>query len=501
MRISLFVFGCIFSLVFVRMEGCLIFTVAIKYIFMILCCVYTIHRLLNEHPPSKLSQILSLSIFTITGAALICILRSIAPAVSLIVLAAVTVVYFQHYFPAKANTILVAVISGFAFSYISFFIGVAVLAIMQEVFPALRTIPPLIQAGLIGVAQLLLAFLFFKIRRFSHGLPFLTDSKYGDIGVYLSVSILLMASFLGMGPEINQISVMIMFSVFLFGLLLLFWYKSRITQDYHARLNCREMDEMRKEVDTLRKENEILSAIVHRDNKFIPALDLCVKEFLVSTAKNDDLVGRMECAKAMVAQIDALSQERAGVVRDYENDAGHLAKTGSPIIDAVVSIMRYRAKEKGITIDVRVPCDVRQLIAAGVPDHDISTILAELTENALLSVTDNEGKRCVFIEMGVHEHSLFVSVGDNGPPFLPEILKTLGSRRNTSRKDSGGSGIGLMTVCNLCKKHHASFYIRVLHGDIDYSKAITVLFDRQGSFSVDASKNKNATYADGFNVI
>ena len=500
MRISLFVFGCIFSLVFVRMEGCLIFTVAIKYIFMILCCVYTIHRLLNEHPPSKLSQILSLSIFTITGAALICILRSIAPAVSLIVLAAVTVVYFQHYFPAKANTILVAVISGFAFSYISFFIGVAVLAIMQEVFPALRTIPPLIQAGLIGVAQLLLAFLFFKIRRFSHGLPFLTDSKYGDIGVYLSVSILLMASFLGMGPEINQISVMIMFSVFLFGLLL-FWYKSRITQDYHARLNCREMDEMRKEVDTLRKENEILSAIVHRDNKFIPALDLCVKEFLVSTAKNDDLVGRMECAKAMVAQIDALSQERAGVVRDYENDAGHLAKTGSPIIDAVVSIMRYRAKEKGITIDVRVPCDVRQLIAAGVPDHDISTILAELTENALLSVTDNEGKRCVFIEMGVHEHSLFVSVGDNGPPFLPEILKTLGSRRNTSRKDSGGSGIGLMTVCNLCKKHHASFYIRVLHGDIDYSKAITVLFDRQGSFSVDASKNKNATYADGFNVI
>ena len=304
-----------------------------------------------------------------------------------------------------------------------------------------------------------------------------------------------------MGPEINQISVMIMFSVFLFGLLLLFWYKSRITQDYHARLNCREMDEMKKEVDTLRKENEILSAIVHRDNKLIPALDLCVKEFLVSTAKNDNLMGRMECAKAMVAQIDALSQERAGVVRGYENDTGHLAKTGSPIIDAAVSIMRYRAKEKGITIDVRVPCDVQQLIPAGVPDHDISTILAELTENALLSVTGNEGKRCVFIEMGVHEHSLFVSVGDNGPPFLPEILKTLGSRRNTSRKDSGGSGIGLMTVCNLCKKHHASFYIRVLHGDIDYSKAITVLFDRQGSFSVDASKNKNATYADGFNVI
>lgn len=140
-------------------------------------------------------------------------------------------------------------------------------------------------------------------------------------------------------------------------------------------------------------------------------------------------------------------------------------------------------------------------IPAGVPDHDISTILAELTENALLSVTGNEGKRCVFIEMGMREHALFVSVGDNGPPFLPEILKTLGSRRNTSRKDSGGSGIGLMTVCNLCKKHRASFYIRVLHGDIDYSKAITVLFDRQGSFSVDASKNKNATYADGFNAI
>ena len=92
------------------------------------------------------------------------------------------------------------------------------------------------------------------------------------------------------------------------------------------------------------------------------------KEFLVSTAKNDDLVGRMECAKAMVAQIDALSQERAGVVRGYENDASHLAKTGSPIIDAVVSIMRYRAKEKGITIDVRVPCDVQQLIPAG-EDH------------------------------------------------------------------------------------------------------------------------------------
>lgn len=85
--------------------------------------------------------------------------------------------------------------------------------------------------------------------------------------------------------------------------------------------------------------------------------------------------------------------------------------------------MRYRAKEKGITIDVRVPCDVQQLIPASVPDQDVSTILAELTENALLSVTGNEGKRCVFIEMGVHEHALFVSVGDNGLLFCQRSLK------------------------------------------------------------------------------
>ena len=57
----------------------------------------------------------------------------------------------------------------------------------------------------------------------------------------------------------------------------------------------REQQELHEQIAVLKKENEALSAIIHKDNKLIPALDLSVKTFLSSVAQNDC---REECIKS-----------------------------------------------------------------------------------------------------------------------------------------------------------------------------------------------------------
>ena len=48
--------------------------------------------------------------------------------------------------------------------------------------------------------------------------------------------------------------------------------------------------------------------------------------------------------------------------------------------------------------------------------------------------------------------------------------------RNTTHGDDGGSGIGMMTTCELCRKYSASLRIEPVT-DGDYTKCISVVFD------------------------
>ena len=69
-----------------------------------------------------------------------------------------------------------------------------------------------------------------------------------------------------------------------------------------------------------------------------------------------------------------------------------------------------------------------------------------------------------------------IEIYDSGPPFSKEVLSSLGIRPVTTHKEQGGSGIGLMTVAELCRKYNAGFAVVELTDSPAYCKKISVCF-------------------------
>jgi len=66
------------------------------------------------------------------------------------------------------------------------------------------------------------------------------------------------------------------------------------------------------------------------------------------------------------------------------------------------------------------------------------------------------------------------------------VLEKLGQQRITTHKNEGGSGIGMMTVCEICRKYYASLRIIPIKDDI-FSKSVSVIFDRAYSMPIPGS--------------
>ena len=70
-----------------------------------------------------------------------------------------------------------------------------------------------------------------------------------------------------------------------------------------------------------------------------------------------------------------------------------------------------------------------------------------------------------------------LSVYDNGVLFQNDTLRKIGKEKFTTHASSGGSGIGLMIICELCRNNSASLEIDALTENSMYAKRVSVAFD------------------------
>lgn len=336
-------------------------------------------------------------------------------------------------------------------------------------------------AAIIGTIQMGLGLLVFRIKRLSHGLPFLTDSQYGDVSVYLSVSILLAASLGGSVAESYTTIQIILYTLVICGMSLWFWWKRRMEREYIDQIRKREqarlqaaVTALQDQVAALRAENETFSRIIHRDNKLIPAMELAVQELLQAAGQGP---AQMETAQALLAQLHQMSQERAGVVRGYEQAGVSLPRTGVAVLDALFSYLGQKAAGEGITLRLCLPEDTPALLRVALPEQDAATLLADLVENAIIAVRAAGGPGRVMVELVQAEGCPSIRVSDSGVPFPPEVAANWGVRRVTTHGDEGGSGIGLMSTYEICQRHRASFSVQALPTGGPYTKTVTVRFD------------------------
>lgn len=458
-----------------------------KYMVIILCSAYTTRKIINARERPNLIRVLLAPLFFLRSSLIVCLLRLYIPSVSLLAMVGLSICAHMYFFHITISTSIAATIISYGITYLEYLGGVLFLIILLRVFPSLSVASEIFQAIIISLVQVSFALLLFGIKRFSHGLPFLADSQYGDLGVYLSTSVLMAVSFLGMKLPNHYITAVIAYTLFILGMILWLWYKSRITQEYWKKIREREQQELHEQIAVLKKENDALSAIIHKDNKLIPALDLSVKTFLSSVAQNDCRKECIKSAQVIIEQIEGLSSERSGAVKSYKQASAPSVKTSAPMIDALLSFMLHKAELSNVQISFSLPNEIKKLIDNVISEQDMATLLADLIDNAIIAARHSTQEKRVYVEIGKDKDeydTFFVQVSDSGIPFSQEVLDKLGTQRITTHRDTGGSGIGMMTICEICKKCEASFSISPYTNSSLYTKAVKICFDRKNSFHI-----------------
>ena len=148
-----------------------------------------------------------------------------------------------------------------------------------------------------------------------------------------------------------------------------------------------------------------------------------------------------------------------------------------------------RAIKDKIAFDISVACDVKESVNDLISENDLNTLILDLGENALIAVRDAE-TRNVLIVFGTENESFTVSIFDSGLPFEKKVVENLGKRRITTHRNTGGSGIGLMTTAQLLKKHNASLVIGESIDSKSYANKVSVIFDGLSQCRIVTPTNK-----------
>ena len=340
-----------------------------------------------------------------------------------------------------------------------------------------------------GFTILLLA----QNKRLRSGLRYIADFGERDVGLYLSVMMLctvLFFIYIAHHHIKTPLGTAAFFLVFLCIFSFIFWIRHEIKSVYLDRLREADLTRMEEElrvteqeIEALRQDNERLASVIHRDNKLIPAMVQSARECLTDAAHSDNSEAALLDA---VQQLEELYVQRSKAVNQYENHVAPLAKIGMPSLDAILSYIQRRAAAEGVTLTLDLTSDdlPTALQQAGIHRRQIGTMLADLTENALIAVRhcDNAVK-AIAVRMGVNETGqFFFSVCDSGAPFADEVLANIGKKKITTHRDTGGSGIGLVTLFSLLKEYRASFALTEWDASEHegLTKQLTVTFDGEG---------------------
>lgn len=447
-------------------------TTFFKYFFIFLCSFYFFNKLLDISR-KRINYFFDI-LYSSLCAIVIYFIKSYFSHLHIITI--ILLIFITSLLTRKKTvnlTFTTSVIS-FSFSYFAFFIS---MFLLSPIYPLLITfiksneIKKAIVIPIIGILQTLISTLPFKFRRFKKGMPFLIEKSSGIAGISISVILVILTFFYGSKNEsVFFISIIL---TGISGLSLYLWWKHQLTKSYLKKIKTNEINDLRRQIEELKYENENFSKLIHKDNKLIPAMEMAVTAVIdAHISGNSDT----EHILQLRDDLQALSQERYGILSSYEQDVVALPSTGLVRTDALIQYLQKKAIINRVNFSYSISDNLKQLKKGIVNEDSLNTIIADLCENAIIAVKDSYIKK-VLLSIQKENNTLCINVYDSGSHFDANVIKHMGKIRYTTHGDSGGSGIGLMTTLELMKMYSASFIIDEDCNVTPYSKKISLCFD------------------------
>lgn len=472
----------------------------IKNSFLLLCNIYVYQRILNCRITSTIYKARVIPYIFIT-AILAHLVNSSWIAILLLIL--FSVLFLSVALHTKLQYSFTTNLLSFAICYVAFAVASFIICSLTVLLfhQSVDSIYTFLLI-LIGILQYLIVHIPFQFKRTRKGMPFLVYLDYINAGALFSFFILICTTFLA---EINVLSSPLIFcillSILFAGLLLLFWWRSRLTRSYLDRLQRTELESLRNQVEEKEREiaglianNDALARIIHKDNKLIPAMELAVRDFLTEY-KTLDSIQIEKKGQALLSSLSEMAQNRTGILHDYQSSGRETSSTGCCSIDAILSLMKNRALTAHIDFSVSLHADMSAFDSLGVSEEDLTHLLADLLDNALIAMREQPSGH-LLVYFGYMKDAFVLEVSDSGAAFAPEVFQSFGLEKHSMHEDTGGSGIGLMDIWAIKKKYRCSLHIieypafPATSSIPNYTKKLSFLFDHKNRYAIRTYRRK-----------
>ena len=146
--------------------------------------------------------------------------------------------------------------------------------------------------------------------------------------------------------------------------------------------------------------------------------------------------------------------------------------------------MQQRALAQNINFSLHITGNIVKMTEDVISGEDLSHLLADLLENAMIAIGDNE-VRSLSVCLCHDEDTSTLEISDSGNAFDVQLFEDFGQTRHTTHKDSGGSGIGLMDIWKIKKQYCASLHIiEYAPGTSTFTKKISLVFDQKNHYLI-----------------
>lgn len=456
--------------------------VYIKYFFIVLCGFYLYVKILHLDIPFR-QGLLTMSCALLMPVP-IYYTQKYAPYLTISLIVLTSTLIAERNYGTRLSISLVTSAIALAFSYFAFSAASIMLSPFMFLLLSIMDnthICYIITHALLGIIQLGLSSLPFRLSRLKNGMPFLMQKSSNKAGIAISIFILIAASFYNVYKINDILFILLIACTSICGLLLLIWWRRRLTNNYLEKLRTNEIQALENEIIELKAENDHLSKIIHKDNKLIPAMELAVREMLYSYPISNEIQHKKACE--LLQSLQNLSAERMGTLSSYEEQNAHLPLTSNVRLDALIKYMHQKSAAHHIHFDFTPNANINYMVECIIAEDDLSTLIADLTENAIIATKEKPQKN-ILLNIGIENQSYCLDVFDSGIPFEKDTISKLGKVRTTTHADTGGSGIGLMTAFEIIHQYHASFTINETINNQLYTKKVSISFDNQDQVSV-----------------
>ena len=457
----------------------------IKYIFILLITFYFFVRLLNIK--ISFSKYVFNIFFSVYLCSIVYVARIYVPHITILILLITSCIQTSLAFNMSIKTTLITSIFSLGLSYFTYAISTILVAPFSTL-SVLTKIPInilyIILYVIAGILQCFIAVAIFRIRKLQKGMPFLLQKVPVHIGIFIGCFILVITTLLTILQKNASLYSFVIIICITATFILFIWWRKQLSITYINKAHKNEVKRIQSELEALRQDNERLGAIIHKDNKLIPAMIMSVQHALSSYCSSDEIAD-IELTK-LLTELEKLSVQRSILTSKQLESPCSIPLSNITRLDMMLKFMYKKADEFHINLTVDFHSEVCNMLTKFFTEDSLVTILADLIDNAIIATKLSFDQKEIYIDFTKENDNYRIDVYDSGIPFEPYTIQNAGIKKASTHLDTGGSGIGLMTIFTLLRECGGSFVIDEIIKIKPYRKKVSIVLDSLSQFRVNS---------------